>query len=149
LTLVSDKSTFVPSVGFYDPQQEWDKSVINVQMKDQVKAAEQRKATMTLPNINPADLDFAYYATGPREYRPIRIFSGAGKVYLQMPKNMRYGNAPAVFVIENGKEQLTNFQLINGYFVIDQLFCEAKLLLGTGDNKQVVTIHAGNRPSAW
>jgi type IV secretion system protein VirB9 len=149
LTLVSDKSKFVPTVGFYDPQQEWDKSVIGVKMQNQAKAAAQRKATMTLPDINPADLDFAYYATGPREYRPIRIFSAAGKVYLQMPMTMKYGNAPAVFVIEDGKEQLTNFQLINGYFVIDQLFHEAKLLLGTGDNKQVVTIHAGSRPSAW
>ena len=62
---------------------------------------------------------------------------------------MKYGNAPAVFVMEDGKEQLTNFQMIQGYYVIDQLFHEAKLLLGTGSNKQVVTIHAGSRPSGW
>ena len=149
LTLVSDKAKFVPTVGFYDPQQEWDKAVVGVAMQNQANAAAQRKATMTLPNINPSDLDFAYYVTGPRRYRPVRIFSAAGKVYMQMPHGMKYGNAPAVFVIENGKEQLTNFQMIQGYYVIDQLFHEAKLLLGTGDNKQVVTIHAGQRPSGW
>ena len=149
LTLVSDKAKFVPTVGFYDPQQEWDKAVVGVAMQNQADAAAQRKATMTLPNINPADLDFAYYVTGPRRYRPVRIFSAAGKVYMQMPPGMKYGNAPAVFVIENGKEQLTNFQMIQGYYVIDQLFHEAKLLLGTGDNKQVVTIHASQRPSGW
>ena len=147
LTLVSDKAKFVPSVGFYDPQQEWDKAVVG--MRNQATAAAHRKAVMTLPNVNPADLDFGYYVTGPHEYRPVRVFSAAGKVYLQMPPGMQYGNAPAVFVIENGKEQLTNFQIIQGYYVIDQLFHEAKLLLGTGDNKQVVTIHAGNRPSGW
>lgn len=149
LTLVSDKAKFVPTVGFYDPQQEWDKAVVGVAMQNQANAAAQRRATMTLPDINPADLDFDYYVTGPREYRPVRVFSAAGKVYLQMPPGMKYGNAPAVFVIENGKEQLTNFQMIQGYYVIDQLFHEAKLLLGTGDNKQVVTIHAGQRPSGW
>ena len=149
LTLVSDKAKFVPTVGFYDPQEEWDKAVVGVAMQNQVNAAAQRKATMTLPDINPADLDFAYYVTGPHRYRPARIFSAAGKVYLQMPPGMKYGNAPAVFVIENGKEQLTNFQMIQGYYVIDQLFHEAKLLLGTGSNKQVVTIHAGQRPSGW
>jgi type IV secretion system protein VirB9 len=149
LTLVSDKAKFVPTVGFYDPQQEWNKAVVGVQMQQQAGVVAQRKATMTLPNINPADLDFAYYVTGPRRYRPVRIFSAAGKVYMQMPAGMQYGNAPAVFVMENGKEQLTNFQMIDGYYVIDQLFNEAKLLLGTGDNKQVVTIHAGSRPSGW
>ena len=149
LTLVSDKAKFVPTVGFYDPRQEWDKAVVGVAMQKQASVAAQRKATMTLPNINPADLDFDYYVTGPHRYRPVRIFSAAGKVYLQMPPGMKYGNAPAVFVMEDGKEQLTNFQMIGGYYVIDQLFHEAKLLLGTGDNKQIVTIHAGNRPSGW
>ncbi|WP_428946778.1 TrbG/VirB9 family P-type conjugative transfer protein [Acidithiobacillus ferrooxidans] len=149
LTLVSDQAKFVPTVGFYDPQREWDKAVVGVAMQNQANAAAQRKATMTLPNINPADLDFSYYVTGPHRYRPIRIFSAAGKVYLQMPPGMKYGNAPAVFVMENGKEQLTNFQMIGSYYVIDQLFHEAKLLLGTGDHKRVVTIHAGNRPSGW
>ncbi len=149
LTLVSDQAKFVPTVGFYDPQQEWDKAVVGVQMQQQASVAAQRKATMTLPDINPANLDFSYYITGPHHYRPVRIFSAAGKVYMQMPPGMKYGNAPAVFVMENGKEQLTNFQMIQGYYVIDQLFHEAKLLLGTGDNKQVVTIHAGQRPSGW
>ncbi len=149
LTLVSDKAKFVPTVGFYDPQKDWDKAVVGVAMQNQANAAAQRKATMTLPNINPADLDFDYYVTGPHRYRPVRIFSAAGKVYLQMPPGMKYGNAPAVFVMEDGKEQLTNFQVIQGYYVIDQLFHEAKLLLGTGDNKRVVTIHAGRRHFSW
>ena len=149
LTLVSDQAKFVPTVGFYDPQQEWDKAVVGVAMQNQASTTAQRKATMTLPDINPANLDFSYYVTGPHRYRPVRIFSAAGKVYLQMPPGMQYGNAPAIFIMENGKEQLTNFQMIQGYYVIDQLFHEAKLLLGTGDNKQVVTIHAGQRPSGW
>jgi type IV secretion system protein VirB9 len=149
LTLVSDQAKFVPTVGFYDPQQEWDKAVVGVKTQQQANVAAQRKATMTLPDINPSNLDFSYYITGPHHYRPIRIFSAAGKVYMQMPPGMKYGNAPAVFVMEDGKEQLTNFQVIQGYYVIDQLFHEAKLLLGTGDNKQVVTIHAGHRPSGW
>ncbi|WP_291521395.1 TrbG/VirB9 family P-type conjugative transfer protein [Acidithiobacillus sp.] len=149
LTLVSDKGKYVPTVGFYNPQQEWNKAVVGVQMQQQAAAMVQRQSTMTLPNINPADLDFTYYVTGPHEYRPIRVFSAAGKVYLQMPANIKYHNAPAVFVMENGKEQLTNFQMIGGYYVIDQLFHEAKLLLGTGSHKQVVTIHAGSQPSFW
>ncbi|EGQ60764.1 Conjugal transfer protein TrbG/VirB9/CagX, partial [Acidithiobacillus sp. GGI-221] len=75
LTLVSDKARFVPTVGFYDPQREWDKAVVGVRMRQQATAAAHRKATMTLPNINPADLDFAYYVTGPHRYRPVRVFS--------------------------------------------------------------------------
>ncbi|MBU2770130.1 TrbG/VirB9 family P-type conjugative transfer protein [Acidithiobacillus caldus] len=147
LTLVSDKAKFVPSVGFYDPQQEWDKSVIAVEQQNEMKKAAEDKATMTVGG-SLKNLDFDYYCTGSHRFRPIRVFSSRGKVYIQMPENIKYGNAPAVFVMENGKEQLTNYQMIDGYFVVDQLFQEAKLLLGTGDDKEVVTIHAG-KPSEW
>ncbi|MBN6739185.1 TrbG/VirB9 family P-type conjugative transfer protein [Acidithiobacillus sp. MC6.1] len=148
LTLVSDKAKFIPSVGFYDPQQEWDKSVVTVQTQATAQATAHKAATMTVGG-SLKNLDFSYYSTGSHRFRPIRVFSSRGKVYIQMPKSIAYSNAPAVFVMENGKEQLTNFQMIDGYFVVDQLFHEAKLLLGTGDHKEVVTIHAGQRPSGW
>lgn len=147
LTLVSDKTAFVPSIGFYDPQAEWADHVVQVGQQQRAETKHQQDQQVTVPGID--DLDFNYYCTGSHQFRPVRVFSAKGKVYIQMPKNIQYENAPAVFVMVDGKEQLVNYQMIHGYFVVDQLFQEAKLLLGTGDDKQVVTIHAGHRPSGW
>jgi type IV secretion system protein VirB9 len=148
LTLISDQAKFVPEVGFYNPGQLWASA-----QGDAAAAREQEKkkaesVVATLPDINPADMDFEYWVEGPKEYRPIRVFSAAGKVYIQMPANIKYGNAPALFVVENGQEQLANYQMIGPFYVVDQLFGEARLLLGVGSDKQVVTIHAGKK-SFW
>jgi len=149
LNLVSDKAKFVPSIGFYDPQL----MVQSFQIQNAqaaAKAKEKQETTVaTLGAVNPADLDFAYWWKGPKASQPLRVFSAQGHVYIQMPPDMRYRNAPALFVVENGKEQLTNYTLKGQYFVVNQLFQEARLLLGVGDHKDVVTIHAGNRPSFW
>lgn len=149
LNLVSEKAAFVPEVGFYDPQAMIETQVIE-DSRHQAEAEKQRRTVVgDLGSISPADLDFDYWWKGPQAYRPVRAFSAQGHVYIQMPASMRYGDAPALFVIDNGKEELTNYRLVGQYFVVDQLFSEAKLLLGTGDDKVVITIHAGPKPSFW
>ncbi len=149
LSLVSDKARYVPAIGFYDPAAMVQSFHIENQQAQQKASKQSQNQIAVLGNVNPADLDFAYWWEGPKALRPIRVFSGEGHVYIQMPADLRYRNAPALFVIENGKEQLTNYQLKGQYFVVDQLFNKARLLLGVGDHKQVVTIHAGHKPSFW
>ncbi len=149
LSLLSDKAAFVPEVGFYDPQ-----ALIQTQtIEDERQKAEAEKRSQTiigsLGTVSPADLDFDYWWEGPKDDQPIRVFSAQGHVYIQMPPDLKYRNAPALFVVENGQEQLANYALKGQYFVVNQLFQEARLLLGAGDHKRIVTIHAGKRPSFW
>lgn len=146
LDLMSDKSDFVPIIGFYDPE----KLVMTVNDEKALAAENAKKKAetrvATLPGVDPAELDFAYWWKGPKAYRPVRVFSAEGKVFIQMPPGMKYGDAPALFVIEQGKEQLTNYRLTGSYFVVDQLFKEARLVLGVGKERTVVAIHAGRKP---
>lgn len=146
LDLVSRAARFVPEIGFYDPQA----LVATIHHARAVTAAHARARAETvvasLPRIDPAKLDFAYWWRGPRADRPVRVFSGRGKVYIQMPARLRYGNAPAVFVVDHGTTQLVNYALVGSYFVVDELFKEARLVLGTGAHRRVVTIHAGRKP---
>ncbi len=149
LNLLSDKAAFVPEVGFYDPQ-----ALVQTQtIEDDRQKAEAEKRSQTiigsLGTVSPADLDFNYWWEGPKDDQPIRVFSAQGHVYIQMPPDLKYRNAPALFVVENGQEQLANYELKGQYFVVNQMFREARLLLGVGDDKQMVTIHAGKRPSFW
>ena len=146
LDLVSGPARFVPEIGFYDPRA----LVATVNSAQALKAAEAHRRARTvvasLPRVTPAALDFAYWWKGPRAERPLRVFSAQGHVYIQMPAGIRYGNAPAVFVVDHGTEQLVNYRMAGAYFVVDELFHEARLVLGTGNHRRVVTIHAGRRP---
>ncbi|MHB1587413.1 MAG: TrbG/VirB9 family P-type conjugative transfer protein [Acidiferrobacteraceae bacterium] len=146
LDLVSRSTRFVPEIGFYDPRA----LVATLHRARALKARQARARARTvvasLPGVTPAALDFAYWWKGPRAERPVRVFSAQGHVYIQMPSGIRYGNAPAVFVVDHGAEQLVNYRMEGAYFVVDELFHEARLVLGTGAHRRVVTIHAGHRP---
>jgi type IV secretion system protein TrbG len=151
LDLISDPSDFVPVIGFYDPEQ----LVMTVNAPNALAAENARKdadaRVAVLPGLSPADLDFDYWWDGPKAYQPIRVFSGAGKVFIQMPLDMKYGDAPALFIVERGEEQLTNYRLDGSYFVVDRLFQEARLVLGVGKERTMVSLHAGKKPfwGAW
>ncbi|MHB1528600.1 MAG: TrbG/VirB9 family P-type conjugative transfer protein [Acidiferrobacteraceae bacterium] len=146
LDLVSRSARFVPEIGFYDPR-----ALVATLHRARALQASQARAhartvVATLPRVTPAALDFAYWWKGPKAECPVRVFSAQGHVYIQMPAGIRDGNAPAVFVVDHGAEQLVNYRMAGAYFVVDELFHEARLVLGTGTHRRVVTIHAGHRP---
>ena len=150
IALQSDRRSFVPAVGFYDPAALVEH--INRRLGDQAAqaTAKQQRLVASLGNVNPADLDYSYWIEGPKDLRPVRVFSAKGHVYIQMPKNLQYRNAPALFVVgPKGGNQLVNYRVAGRYYVVDELFREARLVLGTGSDAQVVTIHAGHKPAWW
>ncbi len=141
LNLVSTTNHYLPMVGFYDPDE-----IIQHVLDQQEKITAQKKEVIaTLPSVNPQDIDFNYWCEGT-EPLPDRVFSSLGKVFIQLPTEWIDGKAPALFIVENGKEVLTNYEINHHYYVVNHLFKEAHLILGSGDNQQTVTIHAGKRP---
>lgn len=140
-TLRSDrKGEYVPEIAFYDPQQLVEP--VNQEADRKAKVDQKKAATVaTLPGIDPATLDFNYsvdadYGT----VKPVRVFSSAGHTYIQMPENIGYSDAPAVFVVTNNEQQLANFRLVGVYYVVDGLPEKIKLVLGAGNQTKVVTI---------
>ncbi len=145
LDLVAARARFIPEIGFYDPRA----LVQSLARAGQQARSRAQTVVATLPGIDPGKLDFRYWWEGPKADRPVRVFSARGKVYIEMPKRLRYGDAPAVFVVVDGKQQLVNYRMVGSYYVVDELFKEARLVLGVGDHRQVVTLHAGRRPFFW
>ena len=153
MTLVSDAHDYVPLVGFYDPQQ----LVINLQQQAaQARAAEQAKAdarkqavVAPLGDIDPAKLDFDFRCVADDNHAdldnadllPVRVFAGGGHTYLQMPTDMKFTDAPAVFNTSDGSTELMNSRLVHSYYVIDGLPTKFKLVLGVGKNSRAVTCH--------
>ncbi len=156
LTLRSDKrGQYVPEIAFYDPQQMVER--VAQQESDQAAAgaaamARNKAATVaTLPGIDPATLDFDYKVKADEgATSPVRVFSSAGHTYIQMPPDLSYSDAPAIFAITNNEQQLANFRLVGAYYVIDGIPAEIKLVLGAGSHAQTVDIkHKDKSHSFW
>lgn len=139
LNLVSEWRRYIPEIGFYYPE-----DLVETLHRQAAHAAATTVAAM--PAAAASQLDFRYWASGPHRYRPVRVFSAAGHVYIQMPADIRYHNAPTIFVVEGGKRLLVNYRFSGHYYIVDQLFHKAQLVLGVGDEAQVETLHAGKRP---
>jgi type IV secretion system protein VirB9 len=153
MTLVSDKHAYVPQIGFYDPQQ----LVINMEQQaaqrraaEAAQAASKKEAVVApLGQIDPATLDFNYTCKlddGHSDLEndnllPVRVFAGGGHTYLQMPEQMKYTDAPAVFNVTNDNTELLNSRLVHGYYVIDGLPQKFKLVVGVGKGSRSVTCH--------
>jgi type IV secretion system protein VirB9 len=96
-------------------------------------AAVKREASQEV-TITPDELRFAYEIT-PRDrypWTPVRVFDDGKKTFIQMPKEMRTSDAPALFLIEDGSEPLlTNYRVKGDYYIVDRLLEKAELRVGT------------------
>ena len=84
------------------------------------------------PTISPDQLRFSYNIKG-RDYswKPIRVFDDGKKTFIQMPKDMRATEAPALFLIDDSAEpMLVNYRLKGDFFIIDRLFQKVELRVG-------------------
>jgi type IV secretion system protein VirB9 len=158
MTLVSDKHTYVPQIGFYDPQQ----LVINMQSQAlrqrAAEAAKKEGVVAPLGQVDPSTLDFDYtckpgdgHAGLERDdLTPVRVFASGGHTYLQMPGGMKYADAPAVFNVSNDDTELMNSRLVHGYFIIDGLPQKFKLVVGVGkSSRSVVCRHGQMSADFW
>ena len=146
MTLASKKADYVPLIGFYDPQ----KLVINMQQQaNQLAAAEKARIDASkeavvapLGSADPSTLDFDFTCKGDNGIKPVRVFAASGHTYLQMPPDMKFTDAPAVFNTTNGATELMNSRLVHGYYIVDGLPAKFKLVLGVGrDVNSVECLH--------
>ncbi|MFM2083188.1 MAG: hypothetical protein RLY95_6 [Pseudomonadota bacterium] len=150
--LESSSLKYLPLVEFYDPQE----LLIHNDQYEKVQAAtqaatlqaatlkmaadaEKNAATIT-SGFDPTNLDFNYncVADGGEDFKPSSVFNGDGHTYIQMPANMKYSDAPAVFNTTNGEPELINSRLNRGYYVLDGVPSKFKLVIGTKDNTRSV-----------
>lgn len=87
--------------------------------------------------VNAEQLHFDYKISTLRySWSPVAVFDDGRKTYLRTSERFATGDAPALFIVERGKTVLVNYRLTRGYYVLDRLFKQAKLVVG----KDEVTI---------
>lgn len=85
-----------------------------------LQEAVKREASQEI-TITPDDLRFSYDRSPSNKYSstPIRMFDDGKKTFIQMPKEMRVSEAPALFLIEDDSEPIvTNYRVKGDYYIL-------------------------------
>ena len=101
----------------------------------------QRRAEPVASGLTLEKLRFDYLISGDQPaWRPLRAFDDGRQTYIEFPPTIGVGEAPPLFLISQGGEaQLVNYRMRERYYVVDRLFDQAELRLGT-KRQQLVRI---------
>jgi len=164
LTLVSDSAGYIPMVGFYNPNSpQRGSSSPSLASPPPVAAPVPAAPPVANPGairqrvarMNPTQIDFGYVChpdghfwqgsqrRRARAFLPERVFAYKGHTYVQMPPGIGYHDLPAIFGLE-GKTYLLNSRFKNGYYIVDSLPMELRLIDGVGSNSASVTCRHTN-----
>jgi type IV secretion system protein VirB9 len=97
-------------------------------------------ASDTVAGVSIEHLAFGYAIEGDDPpWRPLRAFDDGSQVFIEFPADLGQGEAPPLFVSEEGITELVNYRQRGRYYIVDRLFAAAELRLGEG-RQQVVRI---------
>jgi len=139
LVSVDDSARFTRYISFYYPD-----SAAKSWASYQAQAQKEENPVIDRPAVSVDQLDFDYnleIESGDGRFKPIRVFNDGQKTFIQMPYSMSANEAPVFFVIgADDKEQLVNYRIRDGYYVIDKVFARGALVAGVGDEQERITI---------
>lgn len=151
LLLVSGESGFVSRIAFRYP----DSEAKALAAQRAALNAERREVTADFEAFQTDRLNFEYSVKvekGGRRvaFTPVRVFDDGRRTFVQMPPTLEVAETPALFVVGNdGKDQLVNFRVRNGFYVVDRLFDRAALVAGVGRHQERVRIERNRCRPTW
>jgi type IV secretion system protein VirB9 len=97
-----------------------------------------------VPGVNLNNLNFDYSVSCgvfcSTSWQPTRVFDDGTHTYIQFPATVSNRDMPVLFILNGNNKELVNYRIKNPYFVIDKLFKQAVLIMGTGRSQKSVTI---------
>ncbi len=78
------------------------------------------------------------------EWFPVRAFDDGKKTFIQFPSDMKYRQAPVLYVLSNEtnrKPQIVNYRVQDGFYVVDRIFQAAVLMEGTKAQRKVTILN--------
>jgi type IV secretion system protein VirB9 len=147
LKLVADPTHYVAHTFFYYPE-ETKKEPPPLRVRLFPKRT--KALTPVFPFIDLNKLDAHYvihaYATGwlgPKPtWTPLRVFNtGDQHVFIEMPPVLQRGDAPVLFVVDSsGKKTLVNYRIRRNWYIVDNFFKKALMVVGVGHAQERVLI---------
>jgi type IV secretion system protein VirB9 len=143
--LVSHTEAYMPRASFVYPDDDELKWTAELKKQEQARQEKQREETSRASAVTPGGVDrlnFRYRirGNGPETMRPVRVFDDGQKTYIQMPASAEHMELPALVVVVGKVEELVNFRVQGGRYVVDRLFDRGALLMGTGKQQRLFWI---------
>jgi type IV secretion system protein VirB9 len=143
LNLISQLKDYMPGISFNYPG-----NITNTlesykkQMKEKSEAKNFEKTKDEAIPSNIDSLDFGYTVEGEAEFKPLRVFNDGIKTFVQMPKNMKFYEAPVLMVLDtkSDENQMVNYRLKLDTYIVDRLFNKAVLISNVGGDQEKITI---------
>jgi P-type conjugative transfer protein trbG len=137
IKLVSRSKDFMPGVAFKYPGDMAAQWQAYHQQSQAIKAHQSTQNGVSL-----ADLDFNYRVEGCSQcdFKPVRVYNDGQQTIIEMPKRVRHSDAPALLVSSAQGDQLVNYRVQDGKYIVDRLFADAVLIRGVGRKQERVKI---------
>ena len=125
LDLRSKPDWYMPGVRWFYPDEE-----VAAAVKKEIDEQAKQGGSEALA-VAPDHLNFRYRIKGrDLPWKPAQIFDDGTKVYIKMPDNLATTDAPALFVMEDGRPLLVNYRVKDRLYIVDRLFTQAQLRVG-------------------
>lgn len=136
--LVSKKGSYTHILNFYYPQETL---MSNLKFHDKSKQNYSHYSSVnSVIDLN--NIDFNYYISGDKvNWEPQRIFNDGKHTFIQMPKIVQQIDLPLLYLWSENKLQLVNYRYKDPYYIVDNIFDKAYLIVGKGKTKQKVVIY--------
>lgn len=116
--------------------------IVEVVEAETVEVVEPMAAPVVTSSQIVEALDFNYEVKGKAKWKPLRVFNDGLKTYIEMPERMKQTEAPVLLVIgPDKKENIVNYRLRDGRYIVDQVFERAILQAGVGKARDRIKIH--------
>lgn len=147
--LVSTQHEWMPLIAFNYPsdvQRQWSR------YRQSVAFGAAAKRLPSGENI--ANLDFGFRLAGDHpSWRPVRVYTDGEKTYVEFPRSIRWGTAPALVALDNDggwfsrpTEQMVNYRMQGDRYIVDRVLDRAELVSGVGSGQTRVVITRAAAP---
>lgn len=143
IKLLSTRTLWMPLIAFTypdDTQRQWRAYQQNVVTAPAVSPA--------AAGGNAANLDFGFRLSGDHPaWRPLRVYTDGAKTYIQFPRAMAFGSAPALVGLDHDggwfsspSQQMVTYRIAGDRYVVDRVLDRAELVSGVGSGQTRVLI---------
>jgi len=139
LRLISKRKQYMPKVAFHYPE------ILQARWQDyhERRKKERERNTLSTDGKYIFDLDFAYRLDGCRkcEWFPSRVYNDGETTIIQFGTDAQNSDLPVLLVLDPAGQQMhVNYRVHGDRYIVDQVFYEALLLVGTGKHQRRVRI---------
>ena len=138
LRLVSRREEYMPAIAWHYPEE----TLAAWAEYDAATAARAERESLPETPTGLPDLDFDYEisACGRCAWRPRRVYNDGVRTVIELPEEAFAAAAPVLLVTDGGGEEIANYRVRGGRYIVDEVFESAMLVEGAGRARRKVDI---------